>query len=506
MKRRYISIASLALIALAQLSVAAPKATLVTSTEKSPWVTQPIVAQAAASNAAIIISPAKTQQTITGFGTCFNEQGWASLNVLPTKDREAILKELFAPGVGASFNICRMPVGANDFALNWYSYNETDGDFDMKDFSIDNDKKTLIPFIQGAKKYNAGLKIWASPWSPPQWMKKNKHFAQMAYQHAYEFYEMQNPGKKIAEGETGALVFGDLKMLVSSKYDNGLKPGPGNEGKEGTDMFIQDEKYLKAYALYFSKFIDAYKSQGIDIFGVMPQNEFNSAQVFPSCCWTAKGLSNFVGKYLGPAMKQKGVEILFGTMERPNAALVDTILSFESGKYVTGVGFQWAGKDALPTIHQKYPNLKLIQSEQECGNGDNDWKNTVHSWELMKHYFNNGVSAYDYWNTSLFKGGISRWGWPQNSLVVVDSVAKTFAYTPEYYLLKHVSHFVKPGAKKLETAGTDNDVIAFINPDKSIVVALSNQDDSDKQINITIGNQSYFPVLKANSFSTLFIK
>ena len=69
------------------------------------------------------------------------------------------------------------------------------------------------------------------------------------------------------------------------KYRNGL---PADKvGHEGTDMFIQDPLYLKAYALYFSKFIEAYKKQGIPIFAVMPQNEFNSAQIFPSCCWTS---------------------------------------------------------------------------------------------------------------------------------------------------------------------------------------------------------------------------
>lgn len=111
------------------------------------------------------------QQTIEGFGTCFNELGWIALSMLSDKDRESIMKELFAPGVGANFTICRMPVGANDFLRNWYSYDETDGDFEMKHFSIANDLETLIPFIKNAQKYNPSLKLWASPWSPPTWMK-----------------------------------------------------------------------------------------------------------------------------------------------------------------------------------------------------------------------------------------------------------------------------------------------------------------------------------------------
>lgn len=484
---------------------AQPKtATLVTTTEKTSWTQQSEIKPSNNSAAAdVTIDLTKTQQTMQGFGTCFNELGWTSLNVLKTEDREAIMKELFAPGVGANFTICRMPVGANDFSINWYSYNETDGDFGMTKFSIDNDKNTLIPFIKNAKQYLPGLEIWASPWSPPSWMKYNKHYASRSSLSMAEMAKKYAQQGK-AQGDTTKLG-GFFSMVLNPKYQNDLPID--KEGKEGTDMFIQDEKYLNAYALYFSKFIDAYKNEGIKIAAVMPQNEFNSAQIFPSCCWTAKGLANFIGVYLGPAMEKKGVEILFGTMERPKEALVDTILTDpKSGKYVKGVGFQWAGKDALPGINKRYPNLKFYQSEQECGDGKNDWKGVLHSWDLMKLYLNNGVSVYEYWNTSLIKGGISRWGWAQNSLVVVDADAKTYSFSNEYYLLKHVSHFVQPGAKKLDTGGEYKDILAFLNPDKSIVVVLANQEQTEKPVNIKIGDKIYSPKLEPNSFNTLVIK
>ena len=165
---------------------------------------------------------------------------------------------------------------------------------------------------------------------------------------------------------------------VDPKYRNGLPKE--DVGREGTDMFIQDSLYLQAYALYFSKFISAYKEKGIPVFAVMPQNEFNSAQVFPSCCWKSSSLAHFIGRYLGPEMKKQGVEILFGTVERANEALVDTVLTDpEAAKYVTGVGFQWAGKSAVNGIHKRYPEMKLYQSEQECGNGRNDWEGAFHS-------------------------------------------------------------------------------------------------------------------------------
>ena len=454
------------------------KAGWITTTENSSWVEQPeLVATSAdkVANVDVTVLTDKPQQQIEGFGACFNELGWTSLGLLEPSVREQIMEEWFAPGVGANFTICRMPVAANDFSRDWYSYNEKEGDFEMSNFSIKNDLETLIPFIKNAQKYQPDLRIWASPWCPPSWMKHNKHYA----------------GSYTGEN-------------CDEKYRNGLPKE--KVGREGTDMFIQEPRYLQAYALYFSKFIQAYKEQNINIFAVMPQNEFNSPQIFPSCTWRAEALSDFIGNYLGPAMEKEGVEVMFGTMERANEALVDTILTTPaSSKFVKCVGFQWAGKGAIGGIHKRYPNLKLYQTEQECGDGKNTWEGAMYSWDLMRHYLNNGVCAYNYWNMSLEKGGISRWGWAQNSLVVVDPRTKDFEYSYEYYVMKHVSHFVRTGAYKLETEGGFDNVLAFKNEDGSIALIFANETNEDKTIAIRVGDQTYSPNVKANSLNTLLI-
>jgi glucosylceramidase len=234
----------------------------------------------------------KPLQTIEGFGACFNELGWTSLSALDSEDRESIFRELFAPGVGANFNICRMPVGANDFSLDWYSYDEVPEDFTLKYFSTSKDLETLVPFIKNALKYQPALKLWASAWSPPTWMKYNKHYAG----------RMSDPGMP----------------------PNGLRPDQA--AKEGSEQFIQEDRYFSTYATYFARFIQDYTSQGIDIGMVMPQNEFNSAQPFPSCCWTPEGLARFIS-FLGPEMQKLNVDVFFGTMERPNEKLVDVTFS-----------------------------------------------------------------------------------------------------------------------------------------------------------------------------------
>lgn len=149
--------------------------------------------------------------------------------------------------------------------------------------------------------------------------------------------------------------------------------------------------------------------------------------------------------------------------------------------------------------------MKLYQTEQECGDGRNDWNGAVYSWNLMRHYLDNGASAYMYWNISLEQGGISRWGWAQNSLVVVDPENKTFRYTPEYYVIKHLSHYVQPGAYKLETEGTYTNMLAFKNPDGSIIIALANEGNEDRRISIRIRDRVYQPLLVGHSISTIRI-
>ena len=117
------------------------------------------------------------QQVIDGFGGAFSEKGWLALQALPAAVRESALDALFAPGKGASFSLGRTPLGANDVARGWYSYDETPGDFALEHFSVANDRDTLIPFIRAARARRPDMKIWASPWSPPTWMKTNGHYA-----------------------------------------------------------------------------------------------------------------------------------------------------------------------------------------------------------------------------------------------------------------------------------------------------------------------------------------
>lgn len=467
----------------------------VSTTFDLPWQSLPTdgLASAPAAEQTILIDATATAQTVEGFGSCFSELGWDCLSALDDEARAAIFHELYAPGVGGNFTICRMPIGSSDFALDYYSFDDVEGDFAMEQFSIDRDKRTLIPFIKGALQSNPDLKIWGSPWCPPTWMKRNKHYASRS---AIALARMYGMGELTPEALEASRARG---LIINDLAED-------NQTLEGTDAFITDDAHFKAYALYFQKYIEAYRAEGIRIFGIMPQNEFNSDQPYPSCVWTLASLGRFMGKYLGPAMEEVGVELMYGTVERPFAYMVDSIMQNpDCARYVKTIGFQWAGKDALVYAQEHYPDLRFIQTEQECGDGKNDWTHAMHCFDLLVHYFNHGVSVYDYWNTALSENGLSRWGWTQNSLVVVDKEAHTYRYSPEYYVLKHASHYVQPGATRIQLAGDADDALCFVNPDKTAVVLLANKTDDARQVSLTLGSTTLTPTLPAQSVNTLVI-
>lgn len=410
------------------------------------------------------------QQTFYGWGTCFNELGWDALNLLKPSDQDEILNNLFSPKGDLRISIGRIPIGANDYARSWYSSDEYEGDYNMEHFNITRDKQTLIPYIQQALSYNPNMTFWASPWSPPQWLKTNKHYANKS------------------GGGNGLASNAEVPLFQ--------------------DQVFQDSLHLKAYALYFSKFIDAYKEEGINITTLMYQNEAYSFAVYPSCSWSNAAAANFNAKYLGPlfAKTHPDVELFMGTMNTREISVYNAILSDPGvAKYIKGVGFQWEGAEALPAVRSCYPNYRSVQSESECGWGSFDWASASHTNDLICNYLRNGCEKYSFWNAILKDDGSSTWGWLQNAFIRVNSSTSTYTYTPEYYAVKHNTHFVPIGSIRLSTSVNTNDVLAYRTPDSSIVVVMSNQEAQAKTLKLKAGDNYFSVTMPAKSFNSFVI-
>lgn len=419
----------------------------------------------------VIIRSNQPQQMFRGWGTCFNELDYEALLLLPEADRTRFLKRAFNPYGDLRLQVGRIPIGASDFALDWYSCDETPDntpDFQMQHFTIERDLQRIIPSIKLAQAEQPDMTFWASPWSPPQWMKKNKHYAQ----------------------------------AVTPTNGNPEAFPPMQR-----DQFVQDPRYYDAYCLYFDKFIQAYAKQGITISALAYQNEAYSNTPYPGCTWLPATTGKFLAQYLGPYMAQHhpDMALIAGTMNTADGNVFATILNTPGiERYVRQVGFQWEGRQQLAAVHAAWPQYELVQTESECGSGTFDWGAAVHTFQLCNDYLSNGVTTYTYWNAILTDRGLSSWGWAQNALVQVSSSTNTARYTPEYYAYKHYTHLIPAGSSIL-TCSTQHQLVSALTPDGNIIVVIGNSNSSDKTLTIDIDGELMDCHLPANSFSTYAI-
>jgi glucosylceramidase len=240
--------------------------TWICSTNSQRWVDKGTLQSASgkkSSGRQIEITENAFRQEIDGWGGCFNELEWEALSALGTNERDAVIAALFDTVTGCALNLCRMPIGANDYAQGYYSLDDHADDFTMSYFSVARDSLRLIPFIKAAMKYRPDLQITASPWCPPTWM---------------------------------------MTPVGSQPYVGTIKATP---------------QIFDAYGLYLAKFVNAYRALGINIASVHVQNEpqFNNNN-YPQCKWTGAQMRDFIKGYLGPQFRKNNVaaEICHGTI------------------------------------------------------------------------------------------------------------------------------------------------------------------------------------------------
>jgi len=451
--------------------------TWISSTSSQKWQSQvlPLVDGSPSNPQEVVIEPYTTYQTIDGFGGSFNELGYIALtNATSDAQQTTVLEALFTES-GLDFNMARIPIGSSDFAFNVdgspstpdddaYSLAMTPGDYALNDFSIQRDRRHLLPYIQAAMAVRPDLQCWGSPWSPPAWMKDNNFYA------------------------GGSLTW--------------------------------TPQTLTTYANYFVKWIQAYRAEGVNIFGALPQNEPNQWQVFPSCVWSGAQLAEFIGDYLGPALDayDSNVKIWFGINGDPqnngddfNDRIVTVMSDPVANPYVDAIGFQYDSQNQIALAYAMYPDKKLIQTESFCFNGDNTWYDaTIRNDGMqglsrnLQRNFENGANAYFAWNMILDETGLGPWNWRQNAPITVNRSTGEVTYNHEFYIYKHYSHFVKPGAQRIRTVGGWSEKIAFKNPDGSIVLLMGNNySTASEDVTLSVlGLPSINVTLPPSSFNT----
>jgi glucosylceramidase len=413
---------------------------LVTSAPGAYWNIDGAATEVTAGNADVTVDDTATAQTWEGFGGAFNEIGWNVLSMLSDADRATALRLLYGAD-GARFAFGRIPIGATDYSIDRYTLDETPGDTALADFSIERDTQRLIPFVKAAQAVKGNIRFWASPWTPPTWMKD------------------------------GPFSTGNMP----SSFDGGKMKG--------------DATTLAAFAQYLIAFVRAYAQQGIPIETISPQNEPGYSGTYPTCGWSPATYTTFLRDHLGPALADAGLttKVMLGTFNggSGDGSIVGSVTGDAGARAVVDVfGFQWGTRGMVGGLRQYH--LPIWQTEHQCGNypwgspfnataAPNDHAYAVETWGLIRDWIKAGVTAYSAWNMVLDTTGVgidTTRVWPQDALLTVNTSARTLIVTPAYYVFRHLSQFAATGARVVGTSG--GDALAFRNPDGSIVTVVRN--------------------------------
>ena len=400
-------------------------------------------------------------QVIDGFGGAFTEAAAVTLQKMDMEQQEKILHMYFDPAEGLGYTFCRTHINSCDFSLGNYSYDDHDGDVSLERFSIERDKQALIPMIKRAKSIAPNMKIFASPWSPPYWMKDTRR--------------MNEGGKLLPE-------------------------------------------YYDAWARYLAKYIIAYREQGIDLWGITMQNEANAKTPWDSCLYTAEEERDFIKNYLGPTLKREGlghIKIMFWdhnrerVLERAQVVFSDP----DAACYTDGIAVHWytgAHFNALSMVHECFPD-KIIRFTEGCAPFDPTFSKLSNG-EWYAHdiigCMNNWVSSWTDWNLILDEQGgpnhVSNWC---DAPVICDTRQVKVILESSYYYLAHFSRYIKPGAVRVgSTSFTCNlETLAVVNPDGQQVCVVLNRSEDDIDFILRYNMKGAKILSPAHSIMTLLV-
>lgn len=417
---------------------------------------------------AILVDPSKEFQTFLGIGAALTDASAETFYKLSKENQERFMEAYYSIDKGIGYSLARTIIHSCDFSSASYTYIE-EGDAELKTFNIDHDKQFRIPFTKLAIDAAGGkLTMYASPWSPPAFMKTNNN------------------------------------MLRGGK----LKP-----------------EFYQPWANYYAKFIKAYQKEGIPIWGLTIQNEPMATQTWESCIYTAEEERDFLKNYLGPTLEKEGLgdkkiivwdhnrDLMF---ERASVILNDP----DASKYVWGIGFHWYEdwKDGVPmfnnvkAVNEAYPDKNLIFTEGTNEKYDfnrivsEDPKLAERYGKSMINDFNNGTVAWTDWNILLDEtGGPNHVGNLCFAPVIGDTKTNELMFTNSYYYIGHFSKFIRPNAKRISSVSSANNLIttAFKNIDGSIVIVVMNQGDTEISYSITLNLKTAKLLAPAHSIQTI---
>jgi glucosylceramidase len=401
----------------------------------------------------IEVQPQHQFQEILGFGAAFTDASCYMLHQLGEADREKVLHELFhSSELGLS--VCRTCIGASDYSTELYGFDEGEPDPELKRFSIDHDRPYLLPTLRAARKVNPDLFLFASPWSPPGWMKAN-----------------------------GSMLGGSMR-----------------------------KQSFPAYAQFFVKFLQAYASEGVQIQAVTSQNEVDTDQDgrMPACLWGQEYEIEFISKHLGPALQTAGLSTKIWLLDHNYNLWGRVICSLDDPdlrKHCGSVAWHgYAGTaDMMSKAHTAHPDVSMHWTE---GGPDYTSPTYLTDWVEWTKTFSNALqnwcASITGWNLVLDEKGRPNIGpFPCGGLVTVHSQTKEVSRSGQYWAFRHFSKAIRRGARRIGSSSTNSSLIhvACQNPNGEIVVILGNASMA-RAITLRLGTNLASLNLEADSVTT----
>jgi glucosylceramidase len=417
---------------------------------------------APAGAAELLADPGHLFQEIEGFGGAFTEAAAVTLHKASPAHQEEILRAYFDPVQGLGYSLCRTHINSCDFSLGNYAHADRPGDLALQHFTIERDRRDLVPMIQAAQRV-AGhpLKLFASPWSPPAWMKTNG--------------EMNHGGS--------------------------LRP-----------------ECREAWAGCYVKFIEAYEAEGIPIWGLTVQNEPAAIQRWDSCTYTAEEERDFVRDQLGPALQRAGrSDVKLMVWDHNRDLLYHRVKPIyddpECARFVWGAAFHWYGGDFFDNVqrvHDAWPDKRLVFTEgcMEGGPHLGEWAVGERYGASIVNDLNRWTVGWVDWNLLLDEqGGPNHVGNLCSAPILYDTRAGAIHYQSSYYYIGHFARFIRPGARRIALGNSrdDLDATAFRNPDGSVIVVAMNRTESPIPVSVTVGQDSVSDELPAHAIVTLVL-
>lgn len=385
----------------------------------------------------VVVNSAYEYQEHMGFGGAFTESAAFTLSEAPEEVRAEAIKAYYSKD-GLAYVLGRVHIHSCDFSLGNYTYVE-EGDKDLVTFDMSREDKWVVPMIKDAMAYAGDLKILASPWSPPGFMKDTK--------------EMNYGGKLLKE-------------------------------------------YYQPWANYYVKFIEGMKERGIDIWSVSVQNEPLATQTWDSCIYTAEEERDFVKNHLGPTLEKTYPEVDIIIWDHNRDVLVErgaVVLSDpQTAKYVWGTGNHWYVSEEfenLSALHHLFPDKNIIFTEgcvELTTTSENaQFNGYLGSWSNAERYGRNIIGDFNNWSRGWIDWNLvlNEIGGPNHvynyceAPIMYDREKKTLIYNNSYYYIGHFSKYIEVGAKRLQVEVTQDDVYAtaYKNPNGDIVVVAQNE-------------------------------